>query len=163
MIVRKATVFDAEALWCMWAALHEHEAALCGGRHPSALPTVQAETKEQWAARFSFVVASPSCLLLVACEKKLDKPVGYMLSSVGQRDIGTPGPFLQVHELYVDPAYRGSSDDRAAAQLELATATWAKEHGLTTAVITCVPAEKQVQRWLRKGFRQTLVTLEREI
>lgn len=161
IIVRPATAFDAQQLYALWLALWEHEAALHGGEHPTGV--LPAEAREQWAARYVGLLASPGVACFVAVENSLDKAVGYVLISVGQRDIGTPRQFLQMHEMFVQPEYRGRAADRAAPMLEAAAAAWSAQYGLERVVVTCVPAPKQVARWERRGFKPVMVTLERAI
>ena len=163
IIVREATVFDVEHCYILWRGLVLEEGLLCDGLPDVFYPGMPPDGLKEWGARYAYLLQLPGCKLFVACEKTLDKPVGYMLTSVGSRDIGEPKQYLQIHELYVAASYRSASPDRPAARLEEAAAAWASQLGLRTVEITCVPAPKQIQRWLNKGFKQTAVRLSRDI
>lgn len=162
--VRRASLFDVAECFALWQALVAEERLLCTGREDIAHTELTASSREEWAGRFAAVLALEGCALFLAVEKTLDKPVGYMLSSVASRDVGEPKVFLQVHELYVLPAFRGrQATYEARLALEAATTQWAKERNLRTVEITCVPAERQVQRWLARGFKLTSVRLVKDI
>lgn len=159
MIIRSATLFDLEPLWYMFMSLTRHETNEEAKAARQIYPRVSNLEKDQWALQTVMYLTNPDVLFQVAEKDGLLK--GFMLSSVGQRTVGQPRAFLNVHQLYVDPAERRCSGGNAAPLLIKGAETWAKSLELKHAEISCV--QSNVSRWERFGFTPVAVHMQKEI
>lgn len=158
-MIRKATLFDLNALWEMWLALTGEEAAkeLEHGREP--YPVVTLADRESWAIDTSIALTSPGSCYLIA--ETAGHAVGFMVSSAQSRTVGTPRHYLFVSQLYVRPAERKHSGGSVAQELCAESEKWA--HARQLAQVECLAVQANLPLWVGRGFRPASVHLVKDI
>ena len=156
MEIRDVVFGDLEQLYNLWAMLANYEGSQSD--YPDVDPM---DNQDRWLHDVSKTMLSTTGRILVADDGGL--LIGYMKSGVMERAIGHPRFYLQVSEMYVMPEYRKGP---AARRLRNETIRWVNEIGadvVDMVELVCVYTDKQINRWVKKGYKPYAVTMRKEL
>jgi ribosomal protein S18 acetylase RimI-like enzyme len=155
-LIRSATSADVLTLGRLGALLvQEHH-----DFDPRRFIRAMASTSEHYGSFLGEQLAEPDVVLLVA--EQDGKVIGYAYGAIEGYDyMALRGPAAVIHDLIVDPDYRGRGAGRAlmSAMLAALSARQAPRVILSTAA-----RNDAAQRFFeRAGFRPTMIELTREL
>ena len=154
--VRPATPADLPRLGRLGALLVEAHCNLDAQRFLAARPRTPAD----YAAFLTLQLDRPDVAVLVADES--GDVIGYAYATVGGYDyMALCGPAGVLHDVFVDPGYRGRGVGRLLLDAALA---FLKVRGAPRVVLTTAEGNQAAQRlFARAGFRRTMVEMTREL
>lgn len=157
VIVRHAVPGDVAKCFKLWRDLVTAEAGTFteGAAYPQ--PNLDdPEAMGAWFGRFSHAMTDQSSRYWVA--EVGDEIVGFLLAEHCQREVGEPKYFMHASEMYLKPEHRGGDAYKA---LEDALELWAEQLNVDVIECAAVFTEKQMGRWISRGFTPYMVNLYR--
>lgn len=155
-LVRPATSADALTLGRLGALLvQEHH-----DFDPRRFIAATASTSGHYGSFLGEQMAEPDVVLLVA--EQDGQVIGYAYGAIEGYDwMALRGPAAVIHDLIVDPEYRGRGVGRALMNAMIATLT---ARGAPRLVLSTADRNESAQRFFeRAGFRRTMIELTREL
>lgn len=155
-LVRPATSADAPSLGRLGALLVREHHDFDRRRFLEATES----TPDHYGAFLGGQLAEPDVVLLVA--EQDGRVVGYAYGAIEGYDyMALRGPAAVLHDLIVDPGYRGRGVGRALLTAMVASLT---ARGAPRVVLSTADRNASAQRFFeRAGFRRTMVELTREL
>lgn len=142
-MVRRAKPEDLGELAAMWSACLAEENETCA--HPQYPAVLEVDA----AASFVMSARNPDAVVFVA--EDAGKVVGYLAGGVRERILGAPYRYAFVETLYVKPQWRKKFG--LAEELVNALRHWLNSKGGVSFAETMVrPGEKNLNRWVKKGW-----------
>ncbi len=154
--VRRATAADADSLGRLGALLVQEHYEF----DPRRFLQATSRTPEHYAAFLATQLDDPQAVLLVA---ELEHAViGYAYATIEGYDyMALRGPAAVLHDVIVDPAYRGRGVGRTLLTTMLASLT---SQGAPRVVLSTAERNDSAQRFFeRMGFRRTMIEMTREL
>ena len=152
--IRQIQPEDVTAIRVLFRRLHAFNSAL----------DPRFALSEQWEAHFERVMSEAlrgtDVLCLIACETGTDRPCGFTLAAV-HRDSGMwrYREWVEVEDLYVDDAWRGSG---LADALLSRVCEWAESVGQSVVQLYVTASnERAINFYRREGFSQTQAIMRR--
>jgi len=155
-LVRRATRADLESLGRLGALMVEQHHQFDERRFLAPTP----HTVDAYAAFLGTQLDNPAAVVLVAEHDA--QVVGYAYAAVEGYDyVSLRGPAALLHDLIVDPGYRGRGVGEA---LLGATFTALVPHRVPRIVLSSAERNEGAQRFFtRMGFRRTMIEMTREL
>ena len=155
-LVRRATGADLESLGRLGALMVEQHHQFDERRFLAPTP----HTVDAYAAFLGTQLDNPAAVVLVAEHDA--QVVGYAYAAVEGYDyVSLRGPAALLHDLIVDPAYRGRGVGEALLD---ATFTALVPHRVPRIVLSSAERNEGAQRFFtRMGFRRTMIEMTREL
>ena len=155
-LVRRATGADLESLGRLGALMVEQHHQFDERRFLAPTP----HTVDAYAAFLGTQLDNPAAVVLVAEHDA--HVVGYAYAAVEGYDyVSLRGPAALLHDLIVDPAYRGRGVGEALLH---ATFTALVPHRVPRIVLSSAERNEGAQRFFtRMGFRRTMIEMTREL
>jgi ribosomal protein S18 acetylase RimI-like enzyme len=155
-IIRRATKRDLESLGRLGALMVEQHHQFDEKRFLAPTP----HTVDAYAAFLGTQLENPAAVLLVV--EDAARVVGYAYAAIEGYDyVSLRGPAALLHDLIVDPAFRGRGAGRAL--LEATLSALAAQH-VPRVVLSSAERNEPAQRFFaRMGFRRTMVEMTREL
>ena len=156
--IRHVEAADVPQVFNLWRDLVAEELATYqdGKAYPS-LDLDEPGVAADWFARYGESLVNPDIRFWVAVVD--GHPVGFLVAYEFERMTGFPKRIIHVGEMYVAPAFRQKF--LIAKALEAHVELWAKELKVEVIECSCVATEKQMNRWMRKGFTPYQTTMYR--
>jgi ribosomal protein S18 acetylase RimI-like enzyme len=154
--VRPATPADLTAIGRLGALLVRVHHDLDPKRFIAATP----RTEQGYASFLGTQLDEPDILILVA--ERDGKVIGYTYAGVEGTDyMSLRGPAGELHDIVVDPAYRGQGIGRMLLD---ATLKALRARGAKQTVLSTAERNPTAQRLFeRAGFRRTMIEMTREL
>src|SRR5215204_5839800 len=155
-VVRRATPADLRRIGRLGALLvEEHH-----GFDPQRFLAASRGTPEGYASFISTQLEDPDAVVLVADDG--GGVIGYAYAAIEGYDyMALRGPAGVVHDILVEPEYRGRGVGRMLLDAALA---FLKAHGAPRVVLTTAEGNEAAQRlFARAGFRRTMIEMTREL
>ena len=155
-VVRPATAADLPRLGRLGALLVEAHYNLDAQRFLATRPRTPAD----YAAFLAPQLEKPDVAVLVADES--GDVIGYAYAAIEGYDyMALRGPAGVVHDVLVEPGYRGRGVGRSLLDAALA---FLKARGAPRVVLTTAEGNEAAQRlFARAGFRRTMIEMTREL
>jgi len=155
-LVRRATGADLESLGRLGALMVEQHHQFDERRFLAPTP----HTVDAYAAFLGTQLDNPAAVVLVAEHDA--HVVGYAYAAVEGYDyVSLRGPAALLHDLIVDPGYRGRGVGEALLH---ATFTALVPHRVPRIVLSSAERNEGAQRFFtRMGFRRTMIEMTREL
>ena len=155
-LVRRATRADLGSLGRLGALMVEQHHRFDERRFLAPTP----HTVEAYAAFLGTQLDNPAAVVLVAEHDA--HVIGYAYAAVEGFDyVSLRGPAALLHDLIVDPAYRGRGVGEALLD---ATLTSLIPHRVPRIVLSSAERNEGAQRFFaRMGFRRTMIEMTREL
>lgn len=154
--VRRAAPADVEALGRLGALLVRVHHDFDPDRFIAATP----QTEHAYGSFLGRQLDDPDILILVA--ERDGEVVGYTYAGVEGNDfLSLRGPAGVLHDILVDPAYRGLG---IGQELLAATLEALEAKGVPRVVLSTAERNESAQRlFARAGFRRTMIEMTREL
>ena len=154
-IVRQATSADLASLGRLGALLVQEHHDFDGRRFLA----VRSRTPEDYASFLGSQLDNPDAVVFVADHRAV---IGYAYAALEGYDyMSLRGPAAVLHDLIVDPEYRGHGVGRLLLD---ATLTYLTSRGAPRVVLSTAERNVPAQRLFeRSGFRRTMVEMTREL
>ena len=155
-LIRRATARDAGSLGRLGALLVEEHHDFDGRRFLAATT----RTPDLYAGFLTSQLSESDVVVLVAEHEC--SVIGYAYGAVESYDyMALRGPAAVLHDLIVDPAYRGRGVGRALLNAMVVAFT---NHRAPRVVLSTAERNTSAQRFFdRMGFRRTMVEMTREL
>jgi ribosomal protein S18 acetylase RimI-like enzyme len=155
-LVRPATSSDVPTLGRLGALLVQEHNSFDSRRFLD----VTASTSQHYGAFLGEQLAEPDVVLLVA--EQDEQVIGYAYGAIEGYDyMALRGPAAVIHDLIVDPRYRGRGVGRALLSAIIAALTARKAPRV---ILSTADRNASAQRFFeRAGFRRTMIELTREL
>jgi ribosomal protein S18 acetylase RimI-like enzyme len=154
--IRRATRQDLKRIGKLGALLVEAHYAFDSRRFLAAT----SGTKDAYASFLGTQLGAPDAAIFVAEERS--ELIGYAYAAVESFDyMVLRGPAGVLHDIIVDPAYRGRGIGGLLLEAVLA---YLQSRGLSQIVLSAAERNEAAQRlFARVGFRRTMVEMTREL
>lgn len=155
-LVRPATAADIAALGRLGALLvQEHN-----DFDPRRFLSVTGSTSDHYGSFLGEQLAEPDVVILAAEQE--GQVIGYVYGAIEGYDyMALRGPAAVIHDLIVEPAYRGHGVGRALLSAMIAALT--ARHAPRVVLSTADRNESAQRFFERAGFRRTMIELTREL
>jgi ribosomal protein S18 acetylase RimI-like enzyme len=154
--IRRATRKDLEPIGRLGALLVEAHYEFDSRRFLAAT----SGTKDAYASFLGTQLEAPDAAIFVADESS--EVIGYAYAAVEDYDyMALRGPAGVLHDLIVDPDYRGRGVGRRLLEAAL---TYLQARGLSQVVLSAAERNETAQRlFASMGFRCTMIEMTREL
>lgn len=140
-MIRLATVKDLPDLRLLFQALVVEEAA-----QGATYPRIDEAELDNFTLASVRILENPRVQIWVATVQPEDRPFGFLLAEVLDREIGTPHRYVFAHWIYMHPNARRVG---LGKKLMAACAQWATQNGCREIECSAALGDRQ---WVRRGF-----------
>jgi ribosomal protein S18 acetylase RimI-like enzyme len=155
-LIRPATAADVPTLGRLGALLVQEHYDFDSRRFLG----MTGSTADHYGSFLGSQLAEPSAVVLVA--EQDGQAIGYAYGAIEGYDyMALRGPAAVIHDLIVDPAYRGRGAGKALLTAMIAALT--ARHAPRVVLSTADRNESAQRFFERAGFRRTMVELTREL